>query len=440
MSSPSPGQSSCTVAGWLLVAVILFTLGAVFAGGVVGTPAGGEAVADDGEQQEGSFGFESDTYEVDPPDTATVGLAVPDGGVFRVLLESPGGHFSVEVTAGYSAAESGGENPTVRLDTGAVGSGGPSEYLSVTNARVHRITVHENNLGDGGLPGGQYELRAIHGSERSVATLAVSPSVSLQFERELNQSDVARDPVRTITGETGIAPGEPLVVRVTSTGRDAFSIATATVVEEDGTFETTVDLRPIPAGASFEVTVHHDNLTRARRTVRLLGDLPGPVDGRQASDGITFAYEGDQLTLAAAPNQSITGETDLQAGAVVTLVVRSPESHLYETTTRIDSHGTFAVRANLDGLQPGTDVVVSAVSDGDASGAAPAVIVSPDGTDGVDPGGTTGNVILAEPGSADAGRDGEPHLASGLLAITLGIVLSVVGSGLLLGVNRSALP
>lgn len=407
-----------TLAAWAVIAVVI-------AGGV----------AADGPTQDG-FGFENETYEVAPPDTAEVGLAVPDGGVFSVLVDAPGDQFSVEVTAGYSAAEADGENPAVVLDTGNVSSDDPSDYLSVTNARIHRLTVHEHDVDDGDLPGGQYELRAIRGRDRSVATLDVAPSVSLGFERDLNQSDVVGDPVRTVAGETGLDPGEELTIRVTSTGQNSFQLVAGAVVAEDGTFETAVDLSPIPAGARFEVTAHHDGVTRARREVRLFGDLPEPVDGRQASDGITFAYGGDQLVLEAAPGQPVRGETDLEEGEAITLVLRSPESHLRVITTRVDRYGTFEVTADLEGLQPRRDVIVSAVGNG-ASGAAPVVIVEPASGEGDDRDDTAGTVLLDDPGNAAATSDGGPHLATGALAITLGLVLSVVASWLLLGVDRS---
>lgn len=415
----------------LLITAAVGTAVAVVVAGVVA--AGGSASDGNGD----SFGFENESYEVEPPEAAEIGLNVPDGGVFSVLVDAPGDQFSVEVTAGYSPGESGGRNPTLRLDAGNASSDDPSDYLSVSNARVHRITIHEHDVDEGGLPGGQYELRAIRGRDRSVATLDVSPSVSLTFEQDLNQTNAVRDPVRTITGETGLQPGEQLEIRVTSTGQDAFQISTSTVVADDSTFGATVDLSPVPAGARFQVTAHHDGLTRARREVRLLGDLPEPVDGRQVSSGVTFAYGGDQLVLEAAPDQTITGETRLEEGNVVTILLRSPESHLYVTTTEVDSYGIFNVTADLGGLQPRRDVVVSAIGDRDARGAAPAVIVPPDRGDGDSRQDTAANVLLDESGSGDGagGSDGGPRLATGVLAIALGLVLTVVASGLLLGLG-----
>lgn len=429
------GELSTVVVSTVVVAVFV---GSLVVGAAAGTAADGpgsaalpvaQSTVDDG------FGFGNDSYRVDPPETAEIDLTIPDGGVFSVVVEAPDDHFAVELTAG---APSGGGRPTVRLDTGNVTADDPREYLSIENATVLRMAVHEHDLDGDPLPGGEYQLRVVRGSDRAAATLGVAPRVTVEFESQLNRSDLERDPVRTVAGETGLDPGESVGIRVTATGPNAFRITSDAVVAADGSFETAVDLGPVPAGASFEVTVHHDGLARARHAVDLLGDLPEPVDGHQVSNGITFAYESDRLTLEAAANQSITGETDLAEGAVVAIVLRSPESHLHVVTTTVDRHGTFAVIADLDGLQPRTDVVVSAVGGGGARGAAPAALVAPGEDEGDQPGGT-GEVLLDDPGGPDDSSDHSPSLVGGLLALALGAILSVVANALLLGIDRSAL-
>jgi len=418
-----------------LIALVSGTVCLLLAGGVIAGEDAGTATPD---QERGEFGFGNDTYRVDPPDTAEVDLTVPDGGVFTVIVASPGDHFTVEVTAGAPASGDDAGRPTVRLDTGNVSAGDPAEYLSVANATVHRITVHQQDVEARGVPGGQYDLRAVRGDERASATLRVSPTVSVAFETRPRHTDLERDPVRTITGETELSPGERIEVRITSTGRDAFRIRSEAVVGEDGRFETAVDLAPIPPGASFDVTAHHDGVTRARQAVDPLGDLPEPIDGRQVSDGVTFAYEGDQLSLEAATNQTITGETTLPGGEVVTIILRSPESHLVLTTAKVDRFGNFEVTADLTGLTPRNDVIVSAVSDGGASGAAPARIVrpaTPGGVDDPDP----GELLLDDQGGSDAAAARDPRLVPGIVAVGVGVVLSLVGSGLLLGLDPAGL-
>jgi hypothetical protein len=417
----------------------------VLAGGAIGTAAtvGPEPNGHTVEQSTpdgGEFGFENESYRVVPPEVAEIGLTAPEGGVFSVFVEAPGDHFAIEATIGAPGSDSGGGQPTVKLDTGNLGADDPREFLSVANGTVHRVTVHEHDVGGGTLPGGEYQLRVVRGTERAAATLQVAPGVTVEFGSQLSRSALERDPVRTITGETDLEPGESLEVRVTSTGRNAFRMASEAVVTADGTYETTIDLGAVPAGSSFEVTVYHDGLPRARHAVELLGDLPEPVDGRQVGGGITFAYEGDQLTLEAAANQSVTGETAIEEGGVVTIVLRSPESHLHVVTTTVDSHGSFAVTADLAGLQPRTDVVVSAVGEGGASGAAPARIVAPEeASDRGDRNGATGERLLDDPAGSGPTSGGGQSLVRGIVALVFGAILSVVASGLLLGVDLSAL-
>jgi len=419
--------------------------GGILTGGAIGTaatvgPEPNDSAVEQSTPDGGEFGFENESYRVVPPGVAEIGLTAPEGGVFSVSVEAPGDHFAIEATIGAPGSGSGGGQPTVKLDTGNLSADDPREFLSVANGTVHRVTVHEHGVDGGTLPGGEYQLRIVRGPERAAATLQVAPAVTVEFGSQLSRSALERDPVRTVTGETGLEPGVSLEVRVTSTGRNAFQVASEAVVGADGSFETTIDLGAVPAGSSFEVTVHHDGLPRARHAVELLGDLPEPVDGRQVSRGITFAYEGDQLTLEAATNQSITGETDLEAGAVVTIVLRSPESHLHVVTTTVDSHGSFAVTADLAGLQPRTDVIVSAVGEGATSGAAPARVVAPEeATDGGDRDGATGRLLLDDPAGSGPTSGGGQSLVRGVVALVFGAILSVVASGLLLGIDLSAL-
>lgn len=387
-------------------------------------------VADATDGDAGRFGFENGTYRVDPPETAEIELDASGGGFVRVILDSPGDHFTVELVIGVS--QNRGENPVLLLDTGRVDASDPGEYLSVTNGTIHRIRVHENDIDGGDLPGGRYDIRAIHDGNRVSATLDVAPSIRFGFDSRLNRSDIERNPVRAITGETDLQPGERVQIRVTSTGQNAFRLENETVVGADGRFETAVDLSTVPAGASFDIVARHDGLTRARQPIRLFRDLPEPTDGRQTSNGITFAYEGDQLTLEPAPNQTLSGETRLEEGTVITIILRSPESHLHVTTTEVDSYGAFEVTVNLEHLDPRDDLVVSALSDGEASGAAPVVV----DTGSLDAAETGTDLQLGGDGrSADA--DTDRSLAVGLVAITVGVLLAIVAGGLLLGIGRS---
>jgi len=411
------------VLGSVIVGVILVTT-SVLVGGALAAGAGTA-------QDSGGVGFESETYRIDPPETAAIEMDPAESGLFRVRIESPGDHFTVELVLGQSQRGPDSGNPTVFLDTSRVDASDPSAYLSATNATIHRVTVHEHDV-DGDLPGGQYDLRAIHDGKQSAATLAVRPSVRFGFDSSLNRSALERQPVQPISGETDLQPGERVEIRVTSTGSASFRLENETVVESDGSFETTIDLGTVPAGASFDVVASHDGVTRARRSVRLFSDLPEPVGGRQAANGVTFAYEGDQLTLAPGPNQTISGETTLPEGAVLTVILRSPDSHLSAQTTEVDEFGAFAVTADLGHVGPRDDVVVSALGPGDARGAAPVEIVG-SGNSSVAPGGVAVQLDESEDRVSPAENS---NRASGVVAITVGVAFSIAASAFLLGLRR----
>jgi hypothetical protein len=415
-------RSPLSVLGSVVVAVLLVTT-SVLVGGAL-------AVGADTAQDSGGVAFESETYRVDPPETAAIGVEPAESGLFRVRIESPGDHFTVELVLGQSQRGPDGGTPTVFLDTGQVDAD-PSASLSAENATIHRITVHEHDV-DGDLPGGQYDLRAIQDGERSSATLAVTPSVRFGFDSSVNRSALERQPVQTLSGETDLPPGERVQILVTSTGSASFRLENGAVVDEDGRFETTIDFGPVPAGANFDVVARHDNVTRARRSIRLFSDLPEPVDGRQTSNSITFAYEGDQLTLTPGANQTISGETTLPAGSVLTVILRSPDSHLAVLTTDVGEFGAFAVTADLGHVGPRDDVVVSALGPSNASGAAPVEIVGPG-----DSGGAPSGAAVQLDRSGDSVRPaGDSNRASGVVAIAIGVGFSIAASTFLLGLHR----
>lgn len=411
----------CVLAGILLVTTSVLVGGAL-------------AVGAETAQDSGGVEFESESYRVDPPETAAIGVDPGESGLFRVRIESPGDHFTVELVLGQSQRGPDGGTPTVFLDTGQVDAADPSTYLSAENATIHRITVHDHDV-DGDLPGGQYDLRAIQDGDRSSATLAVTPSVRFGFDSSLNRSALERQPVQTVSGKTDLPPGERVQIRVTSTGSASFRLENGAIVDEDGRFETAIDLGAVPAGANFDVVARHDNVTRARRSIRLFSDLPEPVEGRQTSNSVTFAYEGDQLTLAPGPNQTISGETTLPAGSVLTVILRSPDSHLAVLTTDVDEFGAFAVTADLGHVGPRDDVVVSALGPGNASGAAPVEIVGPG-----DSGGAPSGAAVQLDQSGDGVRPaGNSNRVSGVVAIAIGVALSIAASTFLLGLRRRAL-
>lgn len=390
----------------------------------------GISAADAGAEDTGEFEFEQDAYQVDPPESVAIELDTTSGGFYRFVVESPGDSFHVELVVGVSEDRASGENPTLVVDTGRVNSTDPEAYLSVLNGRLHRITVHENAVDGDELPGGRYDVRAFNQGNMASATLDVSPSVWFDSGTALNRSAIERTPNRTISGRSDLQAGERIQIRVESTGEQAFRLEEEAVVGTDGQFETTIDLSPVPAGTNFDIVARHDDVTRTRQRIRLLDDLPAPTNGMQADEGIVFAFEGEQITLKAGPNQTISGETTLEEGAVMTIILRSPVSHLLVTTTTVDEYGTFRVTVDLGHLEPRDGVVVSAIAEGGAGGAAPVTVVDPGAF------GATESVTELQLGqSSVTGERAGParNVAAGITAIVVGALLAIVGSGMILG-------
>lgn len=101
-----------------------------------------------------------------------------------------------------------------------------------------------------------------------------------------------------------------------------------------------------------------------------------------AADGTRLAYEGDRLTVAAGPDREIAGRTDRSPGTGLTVRVEStdPSSpYLSTQTDTVDLDGTFRVTANLAGVAPGTEILVTVLEEGEPLARAVGTVVECDG-------------------------------------------------------------
>lgn len=81
-------------------------------------------------------------------------------------------------------------------------------------------------------------------------------NTTLDYDGEALTLDSA--PNQTVGGETELATGSNVTVRLTSTGADPFLRSATATVTEDGRFETEFNTSTVASGTPFEVTVHHD--------------------------------------------------------------------------------------------------------------------------------------------------------------------------------------
>jgi hypothetical protein len=193
----------------------------------------------------------------------------------------------------------------------------------------------------------------------------------------------------TVRGETDRDPGTELTVRLQSTGGSPFLIQETATVTDDGGFVADVDLVGTDNGTTFEATARHDGeriagadgvVIGGNNTVSTTntseGDLTRvPVEETspvaEQDHSTTFDYDGDRLTLSAAPNQTVAGETDLAPGTNVTVRLRSSDAanpFLRSLTATVSDDGRFTATTNMTAVEPGATFETTVRYDGDHDG------------------------------------------------------------------------
>lgn len=112
----------------------------------------------------------------------------------------------------------------------------------------------------------------------------------------------------------------------------------------------------------------------------LASSVVQPVVAVQDDEGsIEIDHEGDEIRLEAAPNQTISGTTDLEPGTEVRVHVRSSERNFIKSyTTNVSADGSFEMTFDLSDLAAPSDVTagVSEVN-GSASDRVTGRVVAP---------------------------------------------------------------
>lgn len=190
---------------------------------------------------------------------------------------------------------------------------------------------------------------------------------------------LANDPGQNVSGRTDLAAGTEVVVRLKSTnGASPFIKSATAAVGESGRYEATFDMSGIPAGTEFRAVVRHDDAE--------LGNVSGEVvegtvtETPPASEAPSvLAYEGDALTVHSAPNQTVSGTTDLAAETEVVVRLRSSGSaspFIKQATTTVGKNGEFSVAFNMSDIKPGVEFTVTVVADGETIDEAPGEVAA----------------------------------------------------------------
>ena len=236
------------------------------------------------------------------------------------------------------------------------------------------------------------------------------------------------DPGQAVTGTTDLDAGTTLTVRLLNgNGSQPFIRQTTTTVGDDGQFTATVDLSAIEVGTTFEVSVRHDgqNLTAAPGEV-----VEGTVDESDADDeSAEIEYDGDALTLENDPDQTVSGTTDLEAGAEIQVRLLSTNGSspfIKSVETTVSANGDFEVTVDMSGIPAGMAFNVAVRHDGTELASAPGVVtegteVESDGSDSAD---DEANVLSYE-GEAVSLQNASGQVVSGTTDLASGTEVTV---------------
>ncbi|QLH79750.1 hypothetical protein HZS55_21720 [Halosimplex rubrum] len=189
-------------------------------------------------------------------------------------------------------------------------------------------------------------------------------------------------PNQTVAGETDLAPGTELAVRIVSDdAANPFLVSRTTTVGEDGAFAATVDLSGVSEDAAARATVVRDGAELANVSARVSavdGVTPDDDAGPESERGTAFDYEGDRLTLAALENETVRGETDLPSGTEVTVRLASSSGaspFLVQRSVTVGDDGTFSAAVDLVGVDNGTTFDASVRHEDETVAATEGVVV-----------------------------------------------------------------
>lgn len=154
---------------------------------------------------------------------------------------------------------------------------------------------------------------------------------------------------QTVSGQTDLDAGSTLELRLASTdASNPFLQTRDATVAENGSFATTLNLGGVAAGATGNLTVRHNGTVLASETVAVVpceDDCEAATGSDEPQSGTTIHRDGETLTLVAGPETTISGQSDLDPGTELELLVESTDSSqpfLLRESTNVTENGTFA--------------------------------------------------------------------------------------------------
>ena len=174
------------------------------------------------------------------------------------------------------------------------------------------------------------------------------PPANATFAPENGSLELANGSAQRVTGQTDLAPGSRVTVRLVSTGASPFLRTTRTVVTENGTFGVAFDLSNVPAGESFEARARYDGERIGNRTgvvTECQDDCSATVEP-WLTEEIVFTQQDASVTTTL----NLLDDTD-----EATLVVGSEETSFRLEALVRDTDDDGLVTVSLDPAAAGTE-------------------------------------------------------------------------------------
>lgn len=164
------------------------------------------------------------------------------------------------------------------------------------------------------------------------------------IDREGDRVSLAAGPGQPITGDTALAAGTTVSVRLQASGETPFLMTRSAVVAADGGFRAVFDLSGIPAGTDFEVTVHHDGETLATAPGRTTPCRSACEAETPSTPSAQFDRDEGIVRVESAAGQVVSGSTNLPPGAVIAVRMKSTAGatpFLKSREVTVDAEGRF---------------------------------------------------------------------------------------------------
>jgi hypothetical protein len=233
---------------------------------------------------------------------------------------------------------------------------------------------------------------ALAGLVAAVAVVGVAPAVAQTANTTLDEDrlPLASADQQVISGETSLEPGTALEVTVDSKDpENPIFIRPTAYVTENGTFAVAVDMRPLPAGSDYEISVRGDGRTLLERTGTVAAcsgnctdsvpELPDEPASEQTQSDTNGSVEPDEEPPEATtpsfedhiyltePNGTARIVVQMANDSVVAVSIGGPETGYQVNATARDGNGDGRVTLVFDAHAAGlSGETLTAGDDADA--------------------------------------------------------------------------